>query len=146
MQRSCASWLGTVRPGVAPSWFTAVPRITAQIRSAVGHGLAESLQDQDAATLPPHVTVRPRVEGGAPSVRRQHPGVRAHFEQLGRQDRVHAARQRQIRLSPVQPGHRWWIATSDEEQAVSRAMAGPFNPNAKATRPMAVLKDVPVTE
>ena len=37
------------------------------------------------------------------------------------------------------------VATNDDEQAVSTASAGPPRPSANATRPMAVLSDVPVT-
>ena len=40
----------------------------------------------------------------------------------------------------------WWVATKDDEQAVSTAIAGPPSPSAKATRPIAVLREVPVTE
>ena len=43
------------------------------------------------------------------------------------------------------PDTAWGIATSDDEQAVSTTIAGPSRPSAKATRPMAVLNDVPVT-
>ena len=39
----------------------------------------------------------------------------------------------------------WWVATKDDEQAVSTAIAGPPRPRAKATRPIAVLREVPVT-
>ena len=44
------------------------------------------------------------------------------------------------------PATAWCTAASDEEQAVSTARAGPCSPSANATRPMAVLKDVPATE
>ena len=53
-----------------------------------------------------------------------------------------SARSDSPRWSPVTA---WCIATSDDEQAVSTAIAGPSRPSAKATRPMAVLKEVPVT-
>ena len=43
------------------------------------------------------------------------------------------------------PATAWCVATSDDEQAVSTAIAGPPRPSANATRPMAVLRDVPVT-
>ena len=54
-----------------------------------------------------------------------------------------SARSASPRCRPVTA---WWIATSEDEQAVSSASAGPSSPSAKATRPMAVLNDVPVTE
>ena len=48
--------------------------------------------------------------------------------------------------SPLcRPETAWWVATSDDEHAVSTAIAGPPRPSAKATRPIAVLRDVPVT-
>ena len=43
------------------------------------------------------------------------------------------------------PDTAWCIATSDDEQAVSSAIAGPPRPSTKAIRPMAVLKEVPLT-
>ena len=53
-----------------------------------------------------------------------------------------SARSASPRCSPVTA---WCTATSDEEHAVSTAIAGPCSPSANATRPMAVLNDVPVT-
>ena len=38
-----------------------------------------------------------------------------------------------------------WIATSDDEHAVSTDIAGPSNPSAYATRPDATLAVVPVS-
>ena len=73
---------------------------------AVGLRLGESLEHHDPATLAAHVAVCRRVERGAATVGGQHPGVGAHFEQPPREDDVHPARQRQIRLAPLQSGHR----------------------------------------
>ena len=72
---------------------------------AVGLRLAQPLQHHDAAALAANVSVGCGVEGRAPPVRRQHPGGRAHFQQSAGEDRVHASRQGQIRLSPLQARH-----------------------------------------
>ena len=40
--------------------------------------------------------------------------------------------------------HAWWMATSDELQAVSTATAGPCSPNRKLIRPAAAALDVPM--
>jgi len=69
-------------------------------------GLAEALQDNDAATFAAHVTVRRRIERLALPVRRQHHRIRTEFEYTTVQDSLHTARNGQIRLALLQVRHR----------------------------------------
>ena len=71
--RCWATPLGTVNPPDAPSWLTALPRITARIRSPSRTRVLEPLDHDDPAALAAHVAVGGRVERLAPAVRRQHP-------------------------------------------------------------------------
>ena len=70
---SCAGPLGAVSPLLRPSWLTAEPRMTARIAVAVGQGVGQPLEHEDAAALAADVAVGGRVERLAPAVRRQHP-------------------------------------------------------------------------
>ena len=69
-------------------------------------GLAQPLQDNDAATFAAHVTVRGLIERLALPVRRQHHRIRAEFEYATVQDGLHTARNGQIRLALLQVRHR----------------------------------------
>ena len=73
---------------------------------AVGLGVGQSLQDQDPASLAPHVAVGGRVEGLAPPVGGQHPGIAPQLEQPTGQDGVDPAGQGQVGLAPLKSGHR----------------------------------------
>ena len=42
------------------------------------------------------------------------------------------------------PAAAWWIATSDDEHAVSTASDGPVRPSTNESRPLAVARVVPV--
>ena len=84
-------------------------------RSGADHGpdpvavrlrLGQPLQDHDPAALAAHVAVGRGVERLAAPVRRQHAGVGAQLQQSPRQDRMHAAGQRQVGLAALQPRHR----------------------------------------
>ena len=69
---------------------------------AIGFRLFEPFQDDDSATLTAYVAVRPGVEGRAPAIRREHPGVGPQFEQPAGEDRVNSAGERQVRVTPLQ--------------------------------------------
>ena len=69
---------------------------------AVRLRLRQPLQHHDAAALAAYVAVGGRVERLAAAVRRQHAGVGAQLQEPPRQDRVHAAGQRQVRLAALQ--------------------------------------------
>ena len=112
----------------------------------VAFGFRETFQDHQPAALPADVAVGTGVERLALPVRGQHAGVAAEFQEPAREDVVHAPPPGPGRLSPrCSPETAWWIATSADEHAVSTAMAGPARSSANATRPIAVLSDVPLT-
>ena len=69
---------------------------------AVRLGIAQPLQDHDAAAFAAHVTVCTRIEGLAPPIRRQHPGIGPQLEQPPGQDGVDASCKGQIGLAPLQ--------------------------------------------
>ena len=94
------------QPRTRPVLVERGPADDAPYPVAVRLGFAQPLQHEDAAALAPYVPVRGRVERLATPVRRQHPGVRPQFQQPPRQDRVHAPREREVRLAALQPGHR----------------------------------------
>ena len=73
---------------------------------AVGLRLAQPLQDHHAASFAPYVAVRRSVEGLALPIRRQHHGIGAQFVDARVQERLHAAREGQVRLAVLQVRHR----------------------------------------
>ena len=68
--------------------------------------ILQALQHQDAATLAAHVAVGGFIESRATAVGRQHAGAGAHLQQPSGENGVYAARQRQIRLTPLQARNR----------------------------------------
>ena len=73
---------------------------------AVRLGLVESLQHHDAAAFAAHVAVGRCVEGLAPAVGREHPGLRAQGTQATEQDGLDATHQGEVGISPMQAGDR----------------------------------------
>ena len=136
---------GTVSPALAPSWLTADPWITPQIRSPS----ASASRSRFRTRMPqPSPRTYPLAEASNalhwPSGASMPARPRSSES---RPDRIVCTPPASARsASPrCRPETAWWVATSDDEQAVSSAMAGPVRPSAKATRPMAVLNEVPVT-
>ena len=146
MTRSCASPLGTVRPALAPSWLSAEPRMTPQMRSPSASASASRL-----STMMPQPSPRTYPSAATSKVLHWPSGASIPAlprSSLSRPERMMctppaSARSASRRCSPTTA---WCVATSEDEQAVSTAIAGPFSPSANATRPMAVLNDVPLTE
>ena len=66
--------------------------------------------------------------------------------ELGRQDQVDAAGQRQVALAARRLWQARCTATSDDEQAVSTAMLGPCSPRTYDSRPAATLYALPGAE
>ena len=145
MTRFCASSLGTVSPWLAPSWFIAAPRMTPQMRSPSASASARRFR----TTMPqPSPRTYPFAEASNVLHRPSGDNIPAFpRSSSSRPDRIVCTPPASARSAS--PRNRadtaWCTATSDEEHAVSSAIAGPSRPSAKATRPMAVLKDVPVT-
>ena len=69
---------------------------------AVGLGIREPLQDQDAAAFAPDISVGGGIEGLALTVRRQHPRVGAKFEKPAGEDDVHATGESEVRVAALQ--------------------------------------------
>ena len=142
--RSCAGPFGTVRPALAPSWFTADPSTTPRTRSP-----ARSASARRFSATTPQPSPRTKPSAPASNARQRPPG-----------DSICASPRRRVpsgsRIAFTPPASArstsprssaetaWWIATSDEEHAVSTASAGPPRPNVYATRPIAVEGPVPV--
>ena len=64
--------------------------------------VGEPLEDDDSASLGAHVTVRRRIEGPAPPGRGQHPELDHELRDRGGQERVDAAREREIHLASLE--------------------------------------------
>ncbi|GAA3673026.1 hypothetical protein GCM10022420_061900 [Streptomyces iranensis] len=143
--RSCEGPFGAVRPLLAPSWFTALPRRTASTgcpsrrasdsRSStttptpsaqlVPSAAAENALTRPSAASPPCTANSVNIPGVAitvtpPASASEHSPLRSAC----------AAR---------------CIATNDDEHAVSTVTAGPSRPNVYATRPDATLDVFPVS-
>ena len=118
---------GTVRPLLRPSWLTAEPRITARIAVAVRERVGEPLEHDHAAALAADEAVGGGVERLAAPVRRQHPPA-SRTAAMASGERITLTPPASARSHS--PARRlWqarWTATSDDEQAVSTADAGPL--------------------
>ena len=127
--------LGTVRPVLVPSWLSAEPRITPQIRSPS----ASASLSLFSTTIPqPSPRTKPLAEASKALHRPSGDNIRALARSsVSRPERI--ACTPPVKIISASPCCRaetaWCSATSEEEQAVSTAMAGPSRPRAKATRP-----------
>ena len=133
------------QPGRSPSWFTAVPRITPQIRSP-----AASASSRRLRTSIPQPSLRTKPSARSPNVQHRPEGdsipALANASVVNGERITHTPPASARSASPrCRPATAWCTATSDEEQAVSTAIEGPSGPNAKEIRPLAVLKRLPVT-
>ncbi len=68
-------------------------------RAALGHRARKRLEREHDAALGPDIPVRTRAEGLAAAARREHPGAEEAAEGEGREEEVHAADQRRLRLA-----------------------------------------------
>ena len=81
---------------------------------AIGLGLFESLEDDDAAAFATHVAVRRRVEGLAPPVGRQHARLGAQRTQAAEQDGLDSTHQRDVGIASMQARRR--LVHSDQRR------------------------------
>ena len=103
MTRCWEGPLGAVRPLLAPSWLTAVPRITAEDPVAVALGVGEPLQQEQAGALGPAGAVRASAENALHRPSADRPRCRLNStNRLGRGHHGHAAGQRQRALAAPQ--------------------------------------------
>src|SRR5262249_22759352 len=143
MTRCCASSFGAVNPLDAPSWLTAEPRITAQIRRpwrrASDNRSSTSTPAPSPQPVPSAASANDLHRPSADSPRCRAPSTNSPG--AGSADtppanaNVHSPERRDRTA--------WWTATSDDEHAVSVDTAGPSRPSTYATRPEATLVYVP---
>src|SRR5262249_31156693 len=121
--------LGTVRPLLRPSWLTALPRITARIRSP-----SRWASDRRLSTTRPQPSPRTKPSADASkvlhrpsgdSIRALHSAIIDAGVTIALTPPARAASQRPARRA----SHVWLTATSDELQAVSIATHGPCKPS-----------------
>ncbi len=142
--RCCEGPLGAVRPFEAPSWFTALPRMTAStgwpLRRASDRRSSSSMDAPSAMPMPSAEAenalqrpswARPRWREKPTSA----PGVAMTVTPPAR------AREHSPVRSACAARCR---ATSDDEQAVSTVTAGPSRPRVYETRPEITLVEAPV--
>src|SRR5215831_3204637 len=146
MTCSWACSLGTVRPLLGPSWFTAEPRITARMRSPEARA---SERRFNTTVAQPSPLLKP--SAAASKVLARPSGARAR--DMERNTLISGAITRCTPLAKATSAsllrkalQARWTATSDDEQAVSTAMVGPCKPRQYARRPGAKLKRLPVPE
>ncbi len=141
---SCAVPLGAVSPAEAPSWLTALPRITARTWSPSRRASARRLR-----TSTPQPSERTKPLASAEKVRQRPSGESmwawlTATHEAGSSSRLTPPAST-VSLSPERSERSArWMATSEEEQAVSTATAGPRSPRAKEIRPAAAFSAVPV--
>ena len=140
------STFGAVKPPERPSWLTAEPCITASTRSP-----SRTASSSRLSTTTPQPS--PRVKPSARASKGLHrpSGASAPVARTTRVERGETTRltppasaTSHSPLRSARPAR--WTATSDEEQAVSTATAGPVRPSAYATRPAAKLWPLPVDQ
>jgi hypothetical protein len=146
--RSRSSWaltFGAVSPAERPSWFTAEPRITARTGSPSASAAGNRFR-----TSTPHPSPRTYPLARASKVRHRPSGDRAR--PAASASLISGASMRftpPASASVLSPERRlWqarWIATSDDEHAVSTVMLGPSRPNVYESRPAGKECPLPVT-
>ena len=118
---------GTVRPLLRPSWFTADPRMMAKHAIAVRHAAASRF-NTTTPRFRARVAAGRRVERLASTVGREHARAAAATHGSG----VSITFTPPASASPHSPSrkllHARWMATRDDEQAVSIDIAGPCRP------------------
>ncbi len=125
---SCAAPLGAVSPEEAPSWLTALPRITACTRSPSRRASLSRLR-----TSTPTPSARTKPSASAENVRQRPPGASMWAWLTATQDIGSSSTltppASAVSLSPERSERTARCsATSEEEQAVSTASAGPVSP------------------
>ena len=119
---------GAVSPLLAPSWLTALPRITA----STGCPFLSASDSRSSSTIPaPSARPMPsatRAERLAPAVAGQRSLPGEPREGSGRGHHGDAAGQRQVALAGPQGLPARCSATSEDEHAVSTVTAGPSRP------------------
>ena len=101
--RTSACWarpFGAARTVEWPSWLTAEPRMTRQDAVAVGDGIGQPLEHDDAAALAAHEAVgaRRRTSGSGPSGDMK-PTLRQGDHEIGREHQRHAAGERDVAVA-----------------------------------------------
>ncbi len=146
-RRITSSWagpLGADRPWLRPSWLTAVPRSTASTsspsRSASPSRLRTSMPAPSAQIAPSASSEKERQRPVGDRPRRRLNSTKVCGVTI-RVTPPARARSHSPRRSA------WaarWVATREDEQAVSTVSAGPCRPSAYARRPEATLSAEPV--
>ena len=135
--------MGTVGPALAPFWFTAEPRITAQMRSPSASASASRFR----TTIPqPSLLTKPFADASKvlhalsgdsipnSAISRVNPGDSTALTPPTRARSTSPCRN---------PATAWCAATSDAAQLSITGIVGPWRPSLKATRPTAMLPAVP---
>ncbi len=130
MTRSWAGPLGAVSPLEAPSWFTALPRTSASTRCP----LRRAEESRSSSTSPTPSAQAVPSAAAAKGLQRPsgaRPRWRLNSVNIPGEDITVAPPARARSHSPARSAcAARWIATSEEEQAVSIVMAGPSSPSA----------------
>ncbi len=128
--RCCAGPLGAVRPLDAPSWLTALPRITARMRWP----LRRASETRSSSSMPAP-SPQPVPSADAPKALQRPSAARPPC-------RENSVNKPGVAITVAPPASAsahspersaWaarWMATSEEEQAVSTVTAGPSRPSA----------------
>ncbi|GAA5608791.1 hypothetical protein Sgri01_07160 [Streptomyces griseus] len=141
---SCAGPLGAVRPLLAPSWLTALPRMTAST-GCPRRRASDSFSSSRTPTPSPQPVPSASAEKALHRPSGARPRWRENSTKVSGVDITVAPPASAIEHSPRRRAcAARWTATSEEEQAVSMVIAGPSRPNAYATRPEATLAVLPV--
>ena len=130
MTRACDGPCGTVRPALAPSWLTAVPRTTASTRSPSASAAARVLR-----STRPQPSAQPPPSASAPKLLHRPSGDIApkrldSMNMPGSHITVTPPATARSQSPERSARTALWIATSEDEQAVSTVIAGPSSPSA----------------
>ncbi len=146
MTRSWAGPLGAVRPLEAPSWLTALPRMTA----STGWPLRRA-SDRRSTRRTPTPSAIPKPSAAAANALQRPSAARPRWRlKATSPSGVAMTAAPAARAIVHSPARKAWTArcsaTRDEEQAVSTVSAGPSRPRVKAIRPETTLAALPVTK
>ncbi|CKN01829.1 Uncharacterised protein [Mycobacterium tuberculosis] len=142
--RCWASPLGAVSPLDAPSWLTALPRTTASTECP-----NRRASDSRSSTTTPAPSPHPVPSAAAANALHRpsaaNPRCRENPTKIdGSPITVTPPANAKSHSPERNDDIAQWIATNDDEQALSTDTAGPCSPNTYDTRPEATLIDVPV--
>ncbi|MDQ0932812.1 hypothetical protein QFZ49_002742 [Streptomyces turgidiscabies] len=128
MTRSCAGPLGAVSPLLAPSWLTAVPRMTARTRwPFLRASDSRSTSNNPTPSDQPVPSASSEKERQRPST--DSPRSRENSMNAVGVDMTAAPPASARSHSPLRSAlAAMWIATSEDEHAVSTVTAGPSRP------------------